>query len=116
MAYDLIAYLRDKFPALATPLGETQCLELVEQFLDHLRVIAAHDGVARVGLGKTAADGVGKLRTDRIFRDYRQEALRSGDLRLRKRVDEFVEDVAADHGNSIHSLLRSTVHGGGKYR
>ena len=75
MAYDLIAYLRDKFPALATPLGETQCLELVEQFLDHLRVIAAHDGVARIGLGKTAADAAGKLQTNGFFRDDRQEAL-----------------------------------------
>jgi hypothetical protein len=51
--------------------GETQSVELVEQFPDHLRVIAAHNGVARVGLGKTAADGIGKLRTDGLLRDQR---------------------------------------------
>lgn len=63
--------------------GEKQRAGLVEQLLDHLGVIAAHDGVARAGLGKTAADGFGKIRTDWLFRDYRQEPLGRGDLRLR---------------------------------
>jgi len=51
--------------------GEAQRRELVEQFLDHLRAITPHHGVARVGLGKTATDGLGKLRTDGSFGDAR---------------------------------------------
>lgn len=70
--------------------GETQSQESVEQFLDHLREIAAHNGVARVGLGQAATNGCCKFGTDRFLREDRQKALRSGYLRFGKGVDEFV--------------------------
>ncbi len=69
--------------------------------------MAAHDSVARFGLGKIAADGFGKFRPNGFFRDDCQEALCDGEFLFWKRVDKFVEDVAADHDDSIRSLLWS---------
>lgn len=67
-----------------------QLAELAEQLLDHLRVVSAHDDVARLSLGQASADGGREV---------------GANLRFRKRIDKFVEGVAADHRSPIQSVL-----------